>query len=114
MNNDELFLVELIKDYRNEGLSRKAIANELDITFSETKRLIKKYTIPKPLKNEGMVAPVDSIPLEITYGIPLMEQAKSILGARLTEDYGGYRLDGMYSNTPAILEAAGLKVHDET
>ena len=112
--SDESFLVELIEEHRADGLSREAIAEELQVPFSEVKKLIKKHSIPKPLKSDSDVETVDSVPLSITDGISRMEQAKAILGRRMTEDYNGYRLDGMYSNTPAIIAAAGLNFRDET
>ena len=109
--NEEAFLVELITDYRAEGMRREKIAAELNVTLSEIKRLIRKHGITRPLKEDSNAEVV--VPLSPTHGIPLMDQAKKILGPRMAEDWSGYKLDGMYSNTRAIVEAAGLKYSDE-
>lgn len=106
-------LAEMIRECRAEGLNRDEIADELDLSFNDVKRLIKKYEIKKPPKNGTLVEAADSIPLPINDGVPLMEQAEYILADRLTSDWRGYRLDGQPSNTRAIIEAAGLKFYDE-
>jgi hypothetical protein len=112
---DDLELAEFIIDYRTDGLSREAIAEALEISFSDVKRIIKKFSIKKTPK--GGFPPIESslaISLPPNDGVPLMEQAQEILGLRLTSDWRGYKLDGRPSNTDAIVEAAGLKFYDET
>lgn len=104
---------EEIETLRDQGKTRKEIAEHFGVNISQVKRWISglqvtKKIVRKPNENKpprpsrGSVLPEDE-------GLTVMEKAKRILGPRLTEKRGvGYLVDGRVVNTDELLRIAGV------
>ncbi len=101
-----------LNEYRQQGLSRQQIADALGKTIYEVKRLIKTLGVqgrvvvkaPRKAKKERekpRYSPLDE-------GETVIEKARAVLGARMSEDHRGYMLDGRPCSSWAILKAAGV------
>ena len=111
---------ELIQLREDGGMTREQIATHYKVSLTTVRRWIKELKIPRPTKQSRNQKATNltrfgEIVAEPDDGITIMEQAKNILGERLTERRGlGYFVDGKPVNTRAVIEAAGLKFKDET
>lgn len=110
---------ELIELREKRKLTREQIAEHFDTSLSTVRRWIKEKDVPRPSKNARYkeatnLSRIGEIIAEPDDGMTLMERAQHILGDRLTEKRGyGYMLDGKPASTQRVVQAAGLKFHDE-
>lgn len=101
-----------IERLRDEGYTREEIADYFDVSLSKVKRWIAELGVKKKFHPSGVKRPAQPAmgqQLPSDYGMTVMERAKAVLGPRLGETSQGYTLDGRITNTPAILEEAGIK-----
>lgn len=104
---------EELEELREQGLTRKEIADHYSVNISQvkrwisglqvTKKIVRKPSEHKPPKpSRGAILPEDE-------GLTVLEKAKRILGPRLTEKKGiGYLVDGRIVNTDEVLRIAGV------
>lgn len=100
---------------RNSGMTREQIAIYYGVALSRVKRWIRELDIPSvpaaSVEKEKQ-KPTEGVDLGPDYGLTLIERAKNALGARMSQDYRGYLLDGRPVRVDILIRAAGLSVPD--
>lgn len=110
---------DLIRLRETEGMTREEIADHYEVSLTTVRRWIKELKVPRPSKQArntqaNHLSRIGEIIAEPDDGMTVMDQAKAILGARLTEKRGmGYFVDGRPVSSTAVVHAAGLKMKDE-
>ena len=109
---------EFIGELVEEGWSKSDIAELTEISISTVCRVMSKLNITVPASRSRKVKKIPAadkgVPLPEDYGVPLMERVKNVLGDRMTEYYGGYKLDGKPCNCEDLVSTAGLSFCDQT
>lgn len=105
---------EEITKLRQSGMNREQIAEYYGVALSRVKRWIRELEIPAvPQASEkSKVRPAEGADLGQDYGLTVLERAKKTLGARMSEDYRGYLLDGRPVRVDVLVRAAGLRMPD--
>lgn len=99
-----------IKRLKDNGFSNRQIANTVGLSLSTIQRIISRLNISIPSsRNKPKIKKVsETIPLPGGYGIPLMERVQSLLGPRMTQYYGGFKLDGKPCHIDKLIQESGL------
>lgn len=97
-----------LEEARNAGMSRAQICEVFGLPLASIKRLITMYGLGKKKAKDIVVIAKAKEPE--TKG--LMDQARTILGKRLSEDFRGYLLDKRPASSWQVIAAAGLRQPD--
>lgn len=88
-------------DFSDEGWGPKEVVMLLVLQNVRIKK-------PPVKKKFVKIKPIKEIDVPDDWGIPLMERIQERLGHRMTEYYGGYKLDGQPCNIDRLINASGL------
>lgn len=97
---------------REQGYSRKKIAEFYGVSLARVKRWIREMDVPASTNKftSDKIAAPSPVNLGTDYGLTLIDRAKQKLGERVSQDYRGYLLDGRLVRVDILISAAGLKV----
>ena len=95
-----------LEDCRREGMTLEEISGIYSVSVSTVKRWIRSLGLLTPKKKVKITMPAPQLHRQGS----LLDQAKAILGARITEHrIRGYFLDGRATTADRLIDAAGLR-----